>query len=507
MDKDKKKIIAGAGVLGVAGIIYLRTRRQPPEEPPEEPPSEDYGRARGYILDAETKATIINAKIYMDGIFQCYSDHEGVYYTDYFLFGSHIITVEADNYQKTDFPINLNETLMRIDLSLPPMPQAPTEWTEGVIVTEIEVSPLVIYLGDSNRIDVSIQYPYPLPLPANIHGSVLVDGEKLTGDFTIDFRNPSLNFPYTPTKTGVLTARAQDKSASFEVKAPVVGAIHCPFGTVATFESQNKLLESNMFYTAWTKVDASYGYRTKRYRYPFVADRLSQIYIEEGIDYSAFPPIGYKGPLASMLSRSFIYYKCNRCGYQGSAEGTSLPYRYCPQCRANWRHRDLVTVNFIYPDGWLQQREYFGHSMYTFRCRLCQQKVYEWFAQYYVGGSPSTFDSQKCLVALYDHIINYHHEFAWNTPKGGIVLAEPAIIKGYNIGPFPFTRTPVEINGFYIYGGEVLPPGTYKRYGQSIKIPAWGDRVYINTVTNEATLVEWDEIINFPKTGPWPEPI
>jgi hypothetical protein len=229
MDKNKKKIIAGAGVLGIAGVAALLLRRGP-HVPPEPPPGEDYGRAQGYVLDAETSEKIIFAKISLDGVFQRYSDNEGTYYTDWVLFGPHTITVETDNYPTTDFPFTLNETHTRIDLAVPHWPEVPTEWTEGVEITKIEVNPAIIYLGQTINIGISIKYPYPLPLPADIHGSVLVDGTKLSGDWTIDFRNPTLPLHYTPTTTGEFLVRAQDKAAKFTVLQDINAPYYCPFG-------------------------------------------------------------------------------------------------------------------------------------------------------------------------------------------------------------------------------------------------------------------------------------
>lgn len=228
MEASKKRVIAGAGLL-IAGLTAFLVRRRP-QIPPEPPPDENYGRARGYVLDAETNAKIMNAEIYVDGAFQRYSDNEGTYYTNYFLFGPHTITVKANNYETTDFHIELNETLMRVDLALPPLPEAPTEWTEGVEVTKIEAIPATLYLGQIVHIGVSIKYPYPLPLPADIHGSVLIDGIKLSTDVTIDFRNPTLSFQYTPTAIGEYLVRAQDKSASFMVLEDIPAHYFWPGG-------------------------------------------------------------------------------------------------------------------------------------------------------------------------------------------------------------------------------------------------------------------------------------
>jgi hypothetical protein len=189
------------------------------------------GRIRGTITDSETNAVIINAKVYLDGIFQRNTDADGFYYTEYISFGDHTITIEANNYQKTDVTITLDQTLMTVDIKLQSLPPAPTDWTEGVIVTEIEAVPSTIYLGQSTIITVSIQYPYPLPLPVDIHGTILVDDTKIEATFPgIDFRNPTLLFPYTPSITGEFSIRSQDKSATLTVLEEVVDTYFSPFG-------------------------------------------------------------------------------------------------------------------------------------------------------------------------------------------------------------------------------------------------------------------------------------
>lgn len=227
MEADKKKIIAGVGVLGGAGLIYLLTRRRPEEEPPP-----GYGRVQGYVLDEETGAKIANAEISVGDIFHCYSDYHGLYRTEYVQFGTHVITVKADNYQTATFPVTLESSLMNQDLPLLPLSEAPTEWTEGVIVQKIEVSPSTAYVGETINIDVYIQYPYPLEVPADIYGTVLVNGESIRGEWTITFRNPTLRFQYTAISPGDFIVRAQDKSASFTVIQDIPATYYSPFGGV-----------------------------------------------------------------------------------------------------------------------------------------------------------------------------------------------------------------------------------------------------------------------------------
>jgi len=110
------------------------------------------------------------------------------------------------------------------------MPDVLPGWTEGVVVQEVTVSPSIVYIGNPVRIGVYINYPYPLPLPVDIHGTVKVDGEELTGDWNIDFRNPTLYFTYTPLEVGTYTVTAQDKSATFTALQDISAAYYSPFG-------------------------------------------------------------------------------------------------------------------------------------------------------------------------------------------------------------------------------------------------------------------------------------
>jgi hypothetical protein len=227
--KDKKKIIAGAAVLVGTGLAALFGRRKKEEEVP---PGEDYGRVQGYVLDEETGAKIANAEILVDDVFNTYADHHGLYRTGWIRFGSHTIIVKASNYETACFSIALAEGLMDLDLQLLPMAEAPTEWTEGVEIQKIVVEPSTAYVGEPVEIRVYIQYLHPRPVPADIQGSILVDGVKLTGEWTIDQRNPTLRFSYTPNHSGDYTVRAQDKSANFTVSSDIRGTYYNPFGAV-----------------------------------------------------------------------------------------------------------------------------------------------------------------------------------------------------------------------------------------------------------------------------------
>jgi hypothetical protein len=107
---------------------------------------------------------------------------------------------------------------------------APTEWTEGVIIQSVSVSPSTAYLGQEVSIGIYIRYLDPLPLPATITGYVNVDGETLGGSWNIDFRNPTLNLKYITKAVGTYTITAQDKTATLTVLQGGVGTYYNPGG-------------------------------------------------------------------------------------------------------------------------------------------------------------------------------------------------------------------------------------------------------------------------------------
>ena len=232
MEAGQKKALVvtlgGVGLcVGLGVALYLLTREA---EPP--PPGEDYGRVQGYIIDEETGAKIANAEVLVDDEFDCYSDYHGLYRTSYMQFGTHMITVKANNYQTATFTITLEQSLLDADIALLPVPETPTEWTEGVEIISITVKPSLAYVGETVEIDVYIQYPHPLELPADIYGTILVNGQSITGQWTISFRNPTLRFQYTAASPGDFTVTALDKSANFKVQQAVSATYYSPFGGV-----------------------------------------------------------------------------------------------------------------------------------------------------------------------------------------------------------------------------------------------------------------------------------
>lgn len=231
MEKDKKRILIGAGILG--GTL-LAARLIKKGLPPPPPPPEGYGLLQGYIVNKNTGAKIPkgSAQITIDGTQSFYNiiDELGGYRTPNLQYGTYRFVIAVDNYVTGEFDLDISQPVSSYDFELDPLPEAPTPWTEGVTVEKITVDKPVAYLGEVVQIQIYIQYAYPAPLPADIHGTVLIDGQELTEQWTIDFRNPTLVLEYTATQLGVLTVRAQTKSTTLEVVERVIGTYYPPHG-------------------------------------------------------------------------------------------------------------------------------------------------------------------------------------------------------------------------------------------------------------------------------------
>lgn len=246
---DKKKIIAGAGILGGIGLYYLLSRPRKPSPPtytcpycgetfgtyeelqdhlatahPNNPPP-SFGRITGQVLDSGTGKGIPDAKIYVDSREDGISDSNGSYQTNYYAFGTYMVTVGASNYQTANYEITIDSESVETDLQLTPVP-ASGGWSAGVTVRSVKVEPAILYLGQSVAITVYIDYP--LPVPESVHATIVVDGEELSGDFPTTYARVAFN--YTPTKVGDFTVVAKDKSANFTVLQDEVSTYYSPFG-------------------------------------------------------------------------------------------------------------------------------------------------------------------------------------------------------------------------------------------------------------------------------------
>jgi hypothetical protein len=195
------------------------------------------GIIQGYVVDAETDEHIPSAAIYLDGEFALYSwtDDVGGYRIADIPYGAHTVTVEANNYQATDFDIVVDQPIQSITLKMPPLPPGPPgEWSDGVEVQSVAAEPPVAYPGETVNIDVYIQYgihdPDSYPTPTTIFGTVKVNGQKLYKEFNINYRNPTLRFEYPASQLGEFTATAQDKSAQFKVVESPVAIYYPPHG-------------------------------------------------------------------------------------------------------------------------------------------------------------------------------------------------------------------------------------------------------------------------------------
>jgi hypothetical protein len=265
MEKNKKIILIGAGVLGGVALAHFLSGRRPPQEwdtmcdgfdlyeyhsgewvlveenstvcgwQPGEP--EEAGIIQGYVVDGETGEHIPSAAIYLDGKFALYSwtSDVGGYRIGNIPYGTHTVTVEANNYQTTDFEILVDQPIQSKILKMPPLPPGPPgEWSDGVVVQKISAEPSLAYLGETINLDVYIQYgignPSQYPTPATIFGTVKVNGQKIREEFYIDYRNPTLRFQHEATQIGEFTAIAQDKSTKFTVVESPIAQYYPPHG-------------------------------------------------------------------------------------------------------------------------------------------------------------------------------------------------------------------------------------------------------------------------------------
>lgn len=259
METSKKQIIAGVGLLGAAAIAYALTRKGPTPPPqtykcpycaetfrtyaellahiqaehPTQPPIE-LGSIWGYIKDATTGERISGAKVYLDDVLQYISDQSGAYTTSYVPFGSHMLSIEADNYMTETVTVNIDQENIQFEVLLNPI-SSPTEWTEGITIRDVQVEPMQAYLGQTIDIKVYIDYPYPLPpLPVTIQGSAFVDGEMLTNEWILSSYDTVLHFSYTPSSVGTYTVAAKSKSTTFVVAQDIPAHYYSPFGGVRT---------------------------------------------------------------------------------------------------------------------------------------------------------------------------------------------------------------------------------------------------------------------------------
>lgn len=505
MEKDKKKIIAGAAILGGAALAYALTQRKPTVVPVctpgdnkciggdlyacsaqgqwevsmENSPScvapPDTAILYGKVTDTQGVA-IEEIQVACDS-YTGTTEADGQYRIENIPMGEYSVTFTDPlvRYQSQNMTVNLTAGLKKLDVALVPTGQ-PADWSEGVTGRYIEVDPLSIYLGDTIIIGVGIEYSCTLPLPATIHGKVVVDGEELTGEFEIDFQNPMLRFPFTPTSAKTYTATALGQSVSFEVKTPIAGTIYSLLGTGAEFSSQSDMLDSDLYYAFLP--DGGYYDRF----FPYLS--------------SVFPPVGYKGALMTLMGATFRRFRCNNCGYEDYAMGISRLSKGCPNCgyAGIYPSPFYTVIGEFYTYSWFGENKYLGKYEHASSCRLCGRLFYHWWEIPVGEERGSTYSLRECVMALYDHITSNHTEYPWDKPKGGAVLVAPGIIATDPDYPHEETR------GYKIFGGIILPPGTYGLNSpyNHVEIPNWGDRLYINMTTGERALVTWDDMLNAP---------
>lgn len=256
MDKGKKSIIAGAGILGGIGLYYLlskKSKHSPPtytcphcgetfgtyeelvahlaEAHPASPPPQ-FGRIQGRVLYEDTGKGIEGAEIYVDSRYDGLSQSGGSFQTNYYAFGTYTVTVGASDCKRGQFEVTIDSELVEVDFPLERVPFE-GEWSEGIVVRKIEVVPELAYVGEEVDIKVYIEYPLPLPqLPMTLKGTILVNDVPITAQWELDKYDTTFHFSYVPSQIGDYTARSQDKSANFSATENVVSAYYHPSGAV-----------------------------------------------------------------------------------------------------------------------------------------------------------------------------------------------------------------------------------------------------------------------------------
>ena len=256
MDKGKKKIIAGVGILGAAATAYLLIGRRAggpgadtytchcgetfgtyeelvahlAESHPGTPPPQ-FGRLKGRVVYADTGEGIEGAEIYVDSRYDGISQSGGSFETNYYAFGTYSVHVGASDCKRGSFEVTIDSELVEVDYSLTRAPEG--AWTEGIVVRKIEAVPELVYLGGGVDIKVYIEYPLPLPqLPMTLKGTVVVNGEPLVKQWELSAYDTTHYFTYAPSQVGDYTVTAQDKSADFSVIEDVLSTYYHPSGAV-----------------------------------------------------------------------------------------------------------------------------------------------------------------------------------------------------------------------------------------------------------------------------------
>ena len=404
---DKKKILAGAGILGI-GLAYLLTRKKevpsPPtytcpycgetfatleellahieaEHPSTPPPS--FGRIAGRVLDGITGKGIPDAVLYVDSRYDSVSYSGGSFQTNYYGFGIYTVTVGASNYQTAQFEVTIDAELVEIDFQLSPVPES-GGWSEGVTIRSIKIEPNLLYLGSPVKITVYIDYP--LPVPETIHATISIDGTELSGDFTTTYAR--VVFEYTPIETGIFTVVAKDKSANFEVLPSVVSTYYMPWGGVrmpvctewvngecVAWNPADAAVSNYVFYEGWRVFVMATDYTCKEYW--DTKDELASV-IAVALGSGRWP----------LLSEWVLEYgkTCPVCNGSGKVVCTHdmrhcLPGRIidCRRCNGTGKVL-LVDLERGWRD-WQKEIDYHsvcgaGRCTPSVRCPYCDQKIY-----------------------------------------------------------------------------------------------------------------------------------
>jgi hypothetical protein len=239
MNSDKKKVIAGAAILGGAGLVYLLSRKATGGA------GETWASLSGVVTDKDTGDPIEGIRVYCGGIYNTLTGPTGQYNMDRILCRSqgYTITFSDPNqvYQGAAVEKTLVAGVNTQDMQLTKITETPSDWSAGLIINSITASPLQAYVGEEVRITVDVSYPgeiengqtvpgTPWTFPAIVNGKITVDGTELTGSWAVTFACHTFDFFYKTTEPGTFTARAEDKYVSFVVLENTIATYYSPFG-------------------------------------------------------------------------------------------------------------------------------------------------------------------------------------------------------------------------------------------------------------------------------------
>ena len=178
-----------------------------------------------------TGKPIANASLYIDDIFDTYTDKIGNFRTGILDIGHHVVKITSPFYQTGIFEVDLVEGLQRIDFSLYKNPI-----TGGFEVHWASVNGTdhaIITVGGTATVKAEIGNLLPEPGTQTVCCYLNGESQCLEVTFAGGYQQSGWTawpkFEFTPTVAGIYTVALGNWSGVLEVKPVVVGEFYCPF--------------------------------------------------------------------------------------------------------------------------------------------------------------------------------------------------------------------------------------------------------------------------------------